>query len=1174
MKRIFIWVGSFLKSLRRNDDGFVVMATLGVFLLLFVLGASIYAVGETVRQKIRIQNACDAAAYSAAVVQADGLSRMASINRAMSETYIHMTNLQLDYITYRWLRLTAKRFKEDYDNAKEYHKWIVTSFDPKLGWFAILEVVVDAYTSRIFGAKCNYRHDKEGIGWWCGRGPNTKHNIMFNGHRTSSTPQSYEKLIESLNAQSPVMDESNVGSETIENKDGNDDEDEEMSEEEKSIEEEVKAIEARYQAQIEALDQNDPEYEDKKIQLERACQEEGEEYQKKRERKKEEENSSGSDNYDSEVKKINDRYDQRIKENPNSRDALNEQRRKELSELAAKESSNITSDDAGSVASTSVNAAWGSRIAKLIDADKETIKMLNSSLSIVNANMYESMQSTAKFVLTSMLHDPRLPEDKALKNISAYFYIPRGNNPYQISDTAEQEQNIFSPLYNTEPCERLFLHMSKTDKMESPLYSLFPIGDNSPRGTSKGWGLDQWFVRAGKNTRSSFPSIVRTEGALGIQRSYKDANINETGAGVVLFNRYASRGNHIANLSLENSDQGNKTSTTTSLQQSTAGNYENLHWQLIPGAKKHHTYTAQGEENLFKKMIDGILSKAGQSFDKIFSSVKGSMTDKFCDITPSVGNAVSSANFPMCTKSSDTTALFSEYDWSSAKWICLNRATFATMWLDYVMCKLLTGHCDDKIFYCNFGSVKHKKKRLFISFSYTHRGWGHYHFPKWFCGMKPKFQGNSSLGISDSIAKWTLLDLLPPLLPEDITGNVHGYMDDTIKWGDFFVPSKPLLSPENCSLNEMISPYHGSDCVLDKRRSAYRSCACFFDGTLTSWNYKGKSNYTGPTGKQTDVKIGDELKWKGRRPPSTQPILDSSDGGAVEQAVVDGEKSASKPVAGFINGHSRIYGDDAEIFDDRYIGEQCQPWVLNDKFFSGLGTIVVGAAIKHENPFVRLFNFWGSDDKDAGNTVLSAFDPPSVKGMSYKGKGVSGGNCIWAMSAARAAVRRNRRGGELDRERMYHVTYDATCDAHNLLIKNPHFYKAENALGWQSGLPRENDIPKIVAGCVCDGNSEKFKVEWNLCEQDWDATLLPIRYAGQGVESENGKKLKWKGASSTSLGEASTDVGNKNPLNPNDPSASWHPLDGSSPRPRLDSLLPDGKSRLRLEAILKKNKIL
>ena len=46
-----------LMELRADSEGFVVMATLGIFLLLFVLGASIYAVGETARLKIRIQNA-------------------------------------------------------------------------------------------------------------------------------------------------------------------------------------------------------------------------------------------------------------------------------------------------------------------------------------------------------------------------------------------------------------------------------------------------------------------------------------------------------------------------------------------------------------------------------------------------------------------------------------------------------------------------------------------------------------------------------------------------------------------------------------------------------------------------------------------------------------------------------------------------------------------------------------------------------------------------------------------------------------------------------------------------------------------------------------------------------------------------------------------------------------
>ena len=1145
MRKLLEKIRKRLVELRRDDEGFVVMATLGIFLLLFVLGASIYAVGETARLKIRIQNACDAAAYSAAVVQADGLSRMATINRAMAETYIHMTNLQIDYITYRWLRLTAKRFKEDYDNAKEYHKWIVTSYDPKLGWWAILEVVVDAYSSRLFGAKCNYRHDKEGIGWWCGRGANTKHNIMFNGHRVQSSPQSYEALLKSLAAQSPVMDDSDTSSGDL--KDKNTDDDEKETDFEKAARGEIDAINDKYQKQIDALDPSDPEYETKKAALENKRDTELDELAKAYENGK---NPSGGGvvDYDAKARAINDKYDELIKKNPDKRDALNEQRRQELARLAGSRSSDAYLDDGGSVASSSVNTQWGSRIAKLIDADKKTIQLLNASLAIVNANMYESMQSTAKFVLTSMLRDLRLPVDMALKNFSAYFYIPRGNNPYQIQDTIEKEENFFSPLYNTEPCERLFLHMARTDKTSDPLYGLFPIGGKA-KGTLKGWGLDQWFVRAGKNP-DAFPATTRTEGDLGIQRAYKDANINETGAGVVLLKKYVSRGNHIANLHLENQPEENTDNETAKNSVPDDKEYAGYDdWGIVGWKTERHWHHGHRkskkvpvygwiphmDDNIFKKMVS-----------KLLDNLVGSLVDQYCDITPSAGNASSDYCFQMCPKSSDTTALYADYDWASAKWICLNRASFATMWLDYVLCKIFTGRCHGKIFFCNYGSVKHKKKRLFVTFSYTHKGWGHYHFPKWFCGMKPKFQGNASLGISDSVAKWTLLDLLPPLLPEEISGNIHGYMGNTIEWSKFFIPSKPLMSSEDCTLKDKgVSPYHDGNCVLDKKRHDYRSCACFLDGTAASWNYRGfwKLGSSGEANEAENTNLGND------------------------------ENNGVKPVAGFINGHARIYGDDEEIFDDRYIGEQCRPWILNEKFFSGLGTIVIGAAVKHENPFVQLFNFWGSDDKDMGNTVLSAFDPPSVKGMSFKGKGISGGNCIWAMSAARAGVRRNRRGGELDKERMYQVTYDASCDPHNLKISRAHYYKKGS--GWKKGKPPEEDDPKIVAGCVCDGNSKKFKEEWNLCEQDWDATLLPLRYAGQGATSDDGVKWTWKPAADTSGGTAATDVGNKNPLNPHDPASSWRPLDGSSaPPPTLESLLPDGKSRMRLEEILKRNRIL
>lgn len=103
-----------MNRLRREESGVALMLTLSVVLLLYVLCAGVYAVGETARQKIEIQNACDAAAYSAALVEADGLSRMAMVNRALAWTYITLTNMQIDYLTYKWLQLVERRFSEDW----------------------------------------------------------------------------------------------------------------------------------------------------------------------------------------------------------------------------------------------------------------------------------------------------------------------------------------------------------------------------------------------------------------------------------------------------------------------------------------------------------------------------------------------------------------------------------------------------------------------------------------------------------------------------------------------------------------------------------------------------------------------------------------------------------------------------------------------------------------------------------------------------------------------------------------------------------------------------------------------------------------------------------------------------------------------------------------------------
>ena len=168
MKRMLTIAWRRTVYLGRDDNGAALVITLAVFLFLFIMVSAVYVVGETIQQKIELQNACDAAAYSAAVMQADGLSRMAVVNKAMSWTYVQMCKRQMDYITYRFLRLTEQRFIEDYNNAKAYHAYM--SFY-KLGYYPI----------PTFQISCKYKHNKAGNGWWCGLGKDKMNVLRVNG---------------------------------------------------------------------------------------------------------------------------------------------------------------------------------------------------------------------------------------------------------------------------------------------------------------------------------------------------------------------------------------------------------------------------------------------------------------------------------------------------------------------------------------------------------------------------------------------------------------------------------------------------------------------------------------------------------------------------------------------------------------------------------------------------------------------------------------------------------------------------------------------------------------------------------------------------------------------------------------------------------------------------------
>lgn len=109
-----------MMELGRGEEGVALVVTLAVFMFMYIFCAGVFAVGKMVKDRICLQNAADAAAYSAAVVQADTLSRIATINRAMSWTYAQMNRRRMDYIMYRWLEHARDHYKQDRQDAADW----------------------------------------------------------------------------------------------------------------------------------------------------------------------------------------------------------------------------------------------------------------------------------------------------------------------------------------------------------------------------------------------------------------------------------------------------------------------------------------------------------------------------------------------------------------------------------------------------------------------------------------------------------------------------------------------------------------------------------------------------------------------------------------------------------------------------------------------------------------------------------------------------------------------------------------------------------------------------------------------------------------------------------------------------------------------------------------------
>lgn len=101
-----------LKQLAGDESGVAFAFTVTVSLIIFLFGFAVYAVGETVRERLELQNAADAAAYSGALVQADTISRIAVINKAMAWNYAMMTRRQMDHIVDVFLAKVTEQWNQ------------------------------------------------------------------------------------------------------------------------------------------------------------------------------------------------------------------------------------------------------------------------------------------------------------------------------------------------------------------------------------------------------------------------------------------------------------------------------------------------------------------------------------------------------------------------------------------------------------------------------------------------------------------------------------------------------------------------------------------------------------------------------------------------------------------------------------------------------------------------------------------------------------------------------------------------------------------------------------------------------------------------------------------------------------------------------------------------------
>lgn len=475
-----------ITSLSKDDSGIALVLSLSFFLFIFILICGVYHVGNTINERIKLQNACDAAAYSAAQVQADSLSRMAVVNKAMAWTYIQMLKRQEDYITYRWLRLTWNNFKEDYQEAKDWH-------------YCVPIYIIDLKFKRLYipflwGGNCNKKHNDETVGWWCGLGAEGHKNVRLNGKDYSmedietvltNASSVFDKNPQSFNFFSGSKNESGGATSTYDTSRIG------------KLSNEYETLEQKKQT----LNQENDQQELEKIQ------------QRQQEINKE-------------LDDIQLQYDNQIND----------------AKAKANQQSNSATQTSQSTPQSEYDT-WGDKLKGYIESDMDNITYMSGALTTIFENSYRSQQKTIRHVLlksTVNVHKNASGgfdvDDSVWDDYYFYYSVPYNQSPY-LTDKNLQSNSMFLPLLNIESHERIFMQMATGEVKDTHLEHILDYdGYEKTAG-----GFEQWHVRGSDSCRAEDSGSF--EKMAGICRTYKNTSFNEGHGGMLLKEFY--RGNHM-----------------------------------------------------------------------------------------------------------------------------------------------------------------------------------------------------------------------------------------------------------------------------------------------------------------------------------------------------------------------------------------------------------------------------------------------------------------------------------------------------------------------------------------------------------------------------------------------------------------------------------------------------